>query len=148
DFTQNSGDAAVPHLSLHFGSRLIEQSLADLGLDAAALTASPGVFSLAARRVGGGAEVTVTIEMGGGAITVLDRHFVAGLELAAQRLTIADQDGAGNTMGLLIDDVAIAPTLSPPPLAATRVQVLPGNLAQPGAADRWQLVLSEPARIV
>lgn len=143
DLVQGSGDGAVPHLSLHFGREVIEVPLADLGLD----PVGTGRFFLSATRVAGGAEVSVTMDMGGGAVTVLDGVFVAGFDMADRRLAVHAENGSATTAGLTIDAVTIATTSATTGLVAAPGDILAGDVAQPGAVDRWQLVLSEPAHV-
>lgn len=139
DLVQDGSDGPVPHLSLHFGGKLIERRLSDLGVN----PIGKGRFTLSVARAAGGAEVTVRLDMGGGAVTVLDRHFVAGMELADRRLVIHAENGSANTAGLTIDDVTIATAAASTALIAQPGDVLSGNLTQSGAVDRWKVVLTE-----
>ncbi len=148
DLVQSGGEGAVPHLSLHFGSKIAEVSLAGLGLDLAALTAGAGRMTMTATRAEGGARVSVTIDMGGGVVRVIDAQFVAGLELSDRRAVIQGDNGASNTMGLTVDNVAVTSTAATTALTAAPGDVLTGSLNVVGAVDRWRMVLTEPAAVV
>jgi hypothetical protein len=150
DLVQDGGDgsAGVPHLSLHFGGRLIEVPLSSFGLAAGDLLGADGRLDVAAVRAAGGADVTVVLTLDGTAHTLVDARFVGGFDPAEGRLAIQASNGTAAVMGLTIDEVTIGTTPAAAAPAFALGTLVTGALNDSAAVDRHRFTLTRPTRIV
>ncbi|MGX9354807.1 LamG-like jellyroll fold domain-containing protein [Roseobacteraceae bacterium S113] len=150
DLFQDGGDGPVPHVSLHFGSELLEVALTDVGIAASQFLTEPGQLSVMATRTDGGSLVSVTLTIDGTTTTVIDEHFVGGFDLRDRRVVIQGQNGAATVMTLDIDNVAITATAAEPAALNTLNldETIEGDITVGSAVDIYELRLDAPARLV
>ncbi|MCP4966482.1 MAG: hypothetical protein GY926_14780, partial [bacterium] len=147
DFVQSSGDGTIPHISLHYGSELLEVPLSDFGLAVADFHDVILNLEVVLTRTDGGTSVSVIGFDGTTAATYIDGHFIGGFDLTDGRVGISARSNT-EVMGLTIDNVAIGTTAAAAPLTLAYGDEITGDLTDGSSVDRYRFSVTETTRVV